>query len=66
MITEGYLSRAMTNMQSFILFVVFMVLKLTEVIDWGWWYVFMPVLIPVVIFLMLLVTKMSVSYCIKQ
>lgn len=66
MITEGYLSRAMTNMQSFILFVVFMVLKLTEVIDWSWWYVFMPVLIPVVIFLMLLVTKMAVSYCIKQ
>lgn len=66
MITEGYLSRAMTNMQSFILFVVFMVLKLTEVIDWSWWYVFMPVLIPVVIFLMLLVTKMAVSCCIKQ
>lgn len=62
MITEGYLDRAMINLQAFILFVVFMVLKLTEIIDWSWWYVFMPVLLPLVIFLMLLVTKAAVDY----
>ena len=30
-----------------ILFVVFLVLKLTEVIDWSWWWVTAPIWIPV-------------------
>lgn len=63
MVTEKYLDSKMANMQSFILFIVFMVLKLTEVIFWSWWYVFMPVLIPAVIFFVLLVVKMAVAYC---
>ena len=30
-----------------ILFVVFLVLKLTEKIDWSWWWVTSPIWIPV-------------------
>ena len=30
-----------------ILFVVFLVLKLTETIDWSWWWVTAPLWIPV-------------------
>lgn len=29
-----------------ILFIVFLVLKLTDVIDWSWWWVTAPVWIP--------------------
>ena len=27
---------------SFVLFIVFLVLKLTDVIDWSWWWVTLP------------------------
>lgn len=30
-----------------VLFIVFLVLKLCEVIDWSWWWVFAPLWIPV-------------------
>jgi len=33
-----------------VLFIVFLVLKLTEVIDWSWWYVTMPLWIGWAIF----------------
>jgi hypothetical protein len=36
---------------SFILFVVFLVLKLTDTIDWSWWWVTSPLWIPVAIVL---------------
>lgn len=36
---------------SSILFLVFLVLKLTNVIDWSWWWVTAPVWIPIIIFL---------------
>lgn len=36
---------------SSILFLVFLVLKLTNVIDWSWWWVTAPLWIPVIIFL---------------
>jgi hypothetical protein len=32
-----------------ILFVVFLVLKLTHIIDWSWWWVTSPLWIPVAI-----------------
>lgn len=32
-----------------LLFVVFLVLKLTKVIDWSWWWVTAPIWIPIVI-----------------
>mgnify|MGYP003207889414 len=36
---------------SSVLFLVFLVLKLTNVIDWSWWWVTAPLWIPVIIFL---------------
>jgi hypothetical protein len=39
----------------FILFIVFLVLKLTNYIDWSWWYVTMPIWAPVALFLASLV-----------
>ena len=38
---------------STILFVVFLVLKLTEVIDWSWWWVTAPLWIPLALFLII-------------
>lgn len=38
-----------------ILFIVFLVLKLTDNIDWSWWWVTAPIWIPVAIFIVLLV-----------
>lgn len=32
-----------------ILFLIFLVLKLTHYIDWSWWWVFSPLWIPVVV-----------------
>ena len=31
----------------FLLTIIFMVLKLTNAITWSWWFVFMPLLIPI-------------------
>ena len=39
-----------------VLFVVFLVLKLTEVIDWSWWWVTSPLWIPVALALAILVS----------
>jgi hypothetical protein len=33
-----------------ILFVVFLVLKLTKTIDWSWWWVTSPLWVPVLVF----------------
>lgn len=43
-ISEGGLSF------SSILFLIFLVLKLTNVIDWSWWWVLSPLWIPIIIF----------------
>ena len=32
-----------------LLFIAFLVLKLTHVIDWSWWWVFAPLWIPVAV-----------------
>ena len=37
-----------------VLFIVFLVLKLTETIDWSWWWVTAPVWIPIAFVLALL------------
>ena len=37
-----------------ILFIVFLILKLTDVIDWSWWWVFAPLWIPFGILLLVL------------
>lgn len=38
-----------------ILFLIFLTLKLTNHIDWSWWWVFSPLWIPLVITLMILI-----------
>jgi len=37
-----------------ILFFIFLVLKLTEIIDWSWWWIFSPYLIPLSIIFILI------------
>ena len=37
-----------------VLFLVFLILKLTETIDWSWWWVFAPFWIPFAILLLAL------------
>jgi len=32
---------------AFVLFLIFMVLKLTSVIDWSWWLICLPISLPV-------------------
>ena len=34
-----------------VLFVVFLVLKLTDYIDWSWWWIFAPIWLPLVFLL---------------
>lgn len=36
------------------LFIVFLVLKLVGVISWSWWWVFSPLWIPFILFLLIL------------
>lgn len=37
-----------------VLFIVFLILKLTHTIDWSWWWVTSPLWIPLVIILLIL------------
>jgi len=37
-----------------ILFLIFLVLKLTDVIDWSWWWVTAPLWIPIVFIILCL------------
>jgi len=41
-----------------LLFIVFLVLKLTGVIGWSWWWVFSPLWIPFVLVLVLVGIKL--------
>lgn len=44
-----------------ILFVVFLVLKLTETIDWSWWWVTAPLWIPVGLVLVIAIISFVIS-----
>jgi hypothetical protein len=44
------------------LLVVFIVLKLTEVIAWSWWWVLAPLWIPIAIGLSIILLAVLVSY----
>lgn len=39
-------SKTVSISSSFLLFLVFLVLKLTHVLDWSWWWVTSPLWIP--------------------
>lgn len=38
-----------------VLFIIFLILKLTETIDWSWWWVTAPLWIPVAIVIVFLI-----------
>lgn len=46
-----------------LLAIVFIVLKLTKVIDWSWWWVTAPIWIPVAITLVVLIVYALVLFC---
>lgn len=41
------------NSYSHTLFIVFLILKLTEVIDWSWWFITMPLWLPILFILLI-------------
>jgi len=45
-----------------VLFLIFLVLKLTNHIDWSWWWVTAPLWIPVVVAIAILI----LAFCIKN
>ena len=47
-----------------LLTVLFVGLKLTNYIDWSWWWVLSPLWIPVV-FIILLIILIGMAYCLK-
>ena len=44
------------------LFIVFLVLKLTKVIDWSWWWVTAPLWIPLLIFLFVILVIGCIAF----
>ena len=46
---------------SAVLFIVFLVLKLTGNIDWSWWWVFSPFWIPVVLVVVIFILTILLS-----
>ena len=46
---------------STILFLIFLVLKLCNVIDWSWWWVLSPIWIPIALVVILLILKFIVE-----
>ncbi len=57
----GFVSKNMP----LILFLIFLVLKLTKQIDWSWWWVTSPIWIIFLIALVLIVSSLVVSFVIK-
>lgn len=48
-----------------LLFMVFLVLKLTNVIDWSWWWVTAPLWIPFSIVVVFVIIMLVVYFCKK-
>ena len=49
-----------------LLFVVFLVLKLTHVIDWSWWWITAPLWIPLALVIVVLIIAGIISLFIKD
>lgn len=49
-----------------LLFVVFLILKLTHVIDWSWWWVTAPLWIPLALLIVVFVIIGIISLCLKD
>lgn len=48
------------------LFLVFLVLKLTDVIDWSWWWVTAPLWIPISIFILFVIIVFIIAFIKKK
>lgn len=46
---------------SFITFLIFLILKLTEVIDWSWWFITAPLWVGLAIILVALVILVAIG-----
>lgn len=44
---------------STVLFLIFLVLKLTHLIDWSWWWVTSPIWVPIVVSLVVVITGLA-------
>jgi hypothetical protein len=49
------------SISSTLLFIAFLVLKLTHVIDWSWWWVAAPLWIPLAMVLLIIVIGLVVA-----
>jgi ABC-type antimicrobial peptide transport system permease subunit len=49
-----------------VLFVMFLVLKLTDNIDWSWWWVFSPIWIPLLLLVLILITAVIAATIAKK
>ena len=43
--------------------IAFIILKLCNVIDWSWWLVLLPILIPIGIWLLIIILKIVYEVC---
>lgn len=48
-----------------LLTIVFIVLKLTKVIDWSWWWVTCPLWIPIAIFVVLVIIVLLIRMFVR-
>ena len=48
-----------------LLAIVFIVLKLTKVITWSWWWVLAPLWIPVAIFVVLVIIVLFIRFLVR-
>ena len=46
--------------------IVFLILKLNNIISWSWWWVFSPIIIPVIIFIIAAYIKKLIQQKIKD
>lgn len=46
---------------SFLLFLTFLVLKLTGVISWSWWWVFAPIWVPYLLIVLIMIAIIVVT-----
>ena len=44
---------------STVLFLIFLTLKLTHLIDWSWWWITSPIWVPIVVSLVVVITGLA-------
>ena len=47
-----------------VLFLIFLVLKLCDVIDWSWWWVTAPLWIPFALFVSICLVVFLIAFCV--